>query len=39
MDKDLSDFATDDAAYYYAKENGACVSENGDCVFCGRADH
>ena len=39
-DKPLSYFASDDAAYAYAKANGACVYDaDYQCVFCARADH
>lgn len=40
MDKPLSDFASEDEAYEYARENRACVYDaDGQCVYCKRWDH
>ena len=39
-DKPLSEFASDDAAYDYSRENKACVYDaDMACAFCSRWDH
>ncbi len=40
MDKPLTAFATEQEAYAYSRENGACVyDEDAQCAFCARWDH
>lgn len=38
-DMELSEFPTEQDAYAYSRAHQRCVSEDGDCVFCGRWDH
>ncbi len=40
-DRPLSDFASEDEAYDYARENYTCVYDDDtmSCVYCRRANH
>lgn len=39
LTRDISEFASEDAAYDWAQRNLACVENADGCVYCFRADH